>query len=51
MASCWHAESDERPSFDELAAELENVLSSMVGYVKLNMKLVDVVDEKHSISN
>ncbi len=45
MTSCWYEDSEERPSFDELAAELEKVLSIMVGYVELNMELLE---DEHS---
>ncbi len=51
MTSCWYEDSEERPSFDELAAELEKVLSTMVGYVELNMELVAITEDEHSISN
>ncbi len=40
--------SEERPSFDELAAELEKVLSTMVGYLELNMELVAITEDEHS---
>ncbi len=48
MTSCWYEDSEERPSFDELAAELEKVLSTMVGYVELNMELVAINEDEHS---
>ena len=48
MTTCWYEDSDERPSFDELAAELEKVLSTMVGYVELNMELVPITEDEHS---
>ncbi len=48
MTRCWYEDSEERPSFDELAAELEKVLSTMVGYVELNMELVAITEEEHS---
>ncbi len=48
MNSCWYEDSEERPSFDELAAELEKVLSTMVGYVELNMELVAITEDEHS---
>ena len=48
MTSCWYEDSEERPSFDELAAELEKVLSTMVGYVELNMELVAITEDEHS---
>ncbi|XP_064388088.1 tyrosine-protein kinase receptor UFO-like isoform X2 [Halichondria panicea] len=47
MTSCWYEDSEERPSFDELAAELEKVLSTMVGYVELNMELVSITEDEH----
>ncbi len=47
MARCWYEDSEERPSFNELAAELENVLTIMVGYVELNMELV-ITEDEHS---
>ncbi|XP_064386824.1 receptor tyrosine-protein kinase erbB-3-like isoform X3 [Halichondria panicea] len=47
MTSCWYEDSDERPSFDELAAELEKVLSTIVGYVELNMELVPITEDEH----
>ncbi len=48
MTSCWYEDPEERPSFDELAAELEKVLSIMVGYVELNMELVAITEDEHS---
>ncbi len=48
MNSCWYEDSEERPSFDELAAELEKVLSTMVGYVELNMELAAIAEGEHS---
>ena len=48
MTSCWYEDSEERPSFDELATELEKVLSIMVGYVELNMELVAITEDEHS---
>ncbi len=47
MTSCWYEDSEERPSFDELATELEKVLSIMVGYVELNMELVAITEDEH----
>ncbi len=48
MARCWYEDSEERPCFDELAAELEKVLSIMVGYVELNMELLAITEDEHS---
>ncbi len=50
MNSCWYEDSEERPSFDELAAKLEKVLSTMVGYVELNMELaaIAITEDEHS---
>ncbi len=48
MTTCWYEDCEERPSFDELAAELEKVLSTMVGYVELNMELVAITEDEHS---
>ncbi len=48
MTSCWYEDSEERPSFDELAAELEKVLSTLVGYVELNMDLVAITEDEYS---
>ncbi len=48
MTSCWYEDSEERPSFDELAAELEKVLSTMVAYVELKMELVAITEDEHS---
>ncbi len=48
MTSCWYEDSEERPSFNELAAELEKVLSTMMGYVELNMELVAITEDEHS---
>ncbi len=39
MNSCWYEAPVERPTFNELAKELESVLCSMVGYVELSMAL------------
>ncbi len=39
MNSCWYEAPDERPSFSKLATELESMLSSLVGYMELNMTL------------
>ncbi|XP_064397468.1 tyrosine-protein kinase receptor UFO-like [Halichondria panicea] len=46
MARCWYEKSEERPSFDELAAELERALTIMVGYVELNMELKVAIPEE-----
>ena len=48
MTRCWYEDSEERPSFDELATELEKVLSIMVGYMELNMELVAITEDEHS---
>ncbi len=48
MTSCWYEDSEERPSFNQLAAELEKVLSTMMGYVELNMELVAITEDEHS---
>ncbi len=48
MTRCWYEDFEERPCFDELAAELEKVLSTMVGYVELNMELVAITEDEHS---
>ncbi|XP_064385779.1 uncharacterized protein LOC135334492 isoform X2 [Halichondria panicea] len=47
MTRCWYEDYEERPCFDELAAELEKVLSTMVGYVELNMELVAITEDEH----
>ncbi|XP_064397449.1 uncharacterized protein LOC135344191 isoform X2 [Halichondria panicea] len=46
MARCWYENSEERPSFHELAAELDRALTIMVGYVELNMELQVAITEK-----
>ncbi len=46
MARCWYENSEERPSFDELAAELDRALTIMVGYVELNMELKVAIPEE-----
>ncbi|XP_064385961.1 uncharacterized protein LOC135334617 isoform X2 [Halichondria panicea] len=51
MTSCWYEDSEERPSFDELATELEKVLSIMVGYVELNMELVAITEDEHEVDH
>ena len=48
IASCWYEDPEERPSFDELATQLDKVLSNIVGYVELNMELVAIIEDKHS---
>ena len=50
MTRCWYEDCEERPSFDELAAnlKLEKVLSTMVGYVELNIELVAITEDEHS---
>ena len=48
IASCWYEDPEERPSFHELATQLDKVLSNMVGYVELNMELVAIIEDKHS---
>ncbi len=48
MTRCWYEDSEERPSFDELATKLEKVLSIMVGYMELNMELVAITEDEHS---
>ena len=48
MARCWYENYEERPSFVELAAELDRALTIMVGYVELNMELqVAITEEEH----
>ncbi|XP_064395067.1 tyrosine kinase receptor Cad96Ca-like [Halichondria panicea] len=47
IASCWYEDPEERPSFDELATQLDKVLSNMVGYVELNMELVAIIEDEH----
>ncbi len=49
MTSCWYEDSEERPSFNELAAALEKVLSTMVVYVELNMELVAITEDERGI--
>ncbi len=46
MARCWCENSENRPSFDELAAELDRALTTMVGYVELNMELKVAIPEE-----
>ncbi len=48
MTSCWYEDSEERSSFNELAAALEKILSTMVDYVELNMELVAITEDEHS---
>ncbi len=47
MNSCWYEAPDERPSFSELAKELESILSSMVGYMELGMTLTVAPEDDH----
>ncbi len=46
MARCWYKNSKERPSFKELADELDGALTIIVGYVELNMELQNAITEK-----
>ncbi len=50
IASCWYEDPEERPSFDELAAELDKALSTMVGYVERNVELVAIIEDEHCIT-
>ena len=46
MDRCWYENSAERPSFDELAAELDRAMTIMVDYVDLNMELQVTIKEE-----
>ena len=48
MARCWYENSEKRPSFDELATELDRAL---VGYVELNMELKLPFPRRNSVSD
>ena len=45
MARCWYENSEERPSFEELAAELDRALTIMVGYMEIHMELQVAITE------
>ena len=45
MARCWNENSEERPSFEELAAELDRALTIMVGYMEVHMELQVAITE------
>ena len=52
MFKCWHADSNERPTFSELVCLMSQTLGSMAGYLDvLTFGELEVHDEEESDGN
>ena len=52
MFKCWHADSNERPTFSELVCLMSQTLASMAGYLDvLTFDELEVRDGEESDSN
>ncbi len=50
MRQCWKEDPEERPTFSQLSAILERLLTSISGYTELGMVLLNTIQEVEQLS-
>ncbi len=50
MRKCWREDPEERPTFSQLSAIVERLLTSIAGYTDLSMVLQDTSQEEEELS-
>ena len=46
MLQCWNSSPDERPTFSNLVATIENLLTSMANYIDFNQFTLEIEEQK-----
>ncbi len=50
MHQCWREDPEERPTFSQLSAIVERLLTSIAGYTGLGMVLLNPIQEAEQLS-
>ncbi len=49
MRQCWREDPEERPTFSQLSAIVESLLTSIAGYIELGMVLLNTSQEEEEL--